>query len=113
LTPWEAHLMKYIFAAPSERVHVVPNGVEEVFLHSASAERGRWLVCTAIVTQRKRVLELVQAAFRAQTPIWIIGKPYSESDAYFQQFLALAKDHPETVRYEGAVSDRRRLAQIY
>src|SRR6185503_2412225 len=78
-----------------------------------AAERGRWLVCTAIITERKRVLELAQAALHAQTPIWIIGKPYSETDPYFQEFLALAKTHPEVIRYEGAISDRQRLAQIY
>ena len=27
LTSWEAHLMTYLFGAPPERVHVVPNGV--------------------------------------------------------------------------------------
>ena len=47
LTPWEAHLMNYLFNAPKERIHVVPNGVEEIFLNSAPATRGPWLVCTA------------------------------------------------------------------
>ncbi len=36
-TAWEAHLMNYLFGAPRERVHVVPNGVEEIFLNSAPA----------------------------------------------------------------------------
>src|SRR5271157_5950480 len=31
LTPWEAHLMNYLFGAPKERIHVVPIGIEEVF----------------------------------------------------------------------------------
>ena len=113
LTPWEAHLMKYIFQAPSKKVHVIPNGVEEVFLRSTRAKRGKWLVCTAIVTERKRVLELAEAALSAKTPIWIIGKPYSESDPYFSRFIELAKGHPEVIRYEGAISDRQSLAQIY
>jgi glycosyltransferase involved in cell wall biosynthesis len=113
LTPWEAHLMNYLFDASKERVHVVPNGVEEIFLDSQKTARGQWLVCTATITARKRVLELAQAAVRAQTPLWIIGKAYSESDAYAQKVLALAKQQPQIIRYEGAISDRARLAQIY
>jgi glycosyltransferase involved in cell wall biosynthesis len=113
LTPWEAHLMNYLFGAPKERVHVVPNGVEEIFLESSKSARGQWLVCTATITERKRVLELAQAAVRAQTPVWVIGKAYADSDAYAQKFSALAKQHPQIIRYEGAISDRARLAKIY
>jgi glycosyltransferase involved in cell wall biosynthesis len=113
LTPWEAHLMNYLFGAPKERVHVVPNGVEEIFLNAPKTARGPWLVCTATITERKRVLELAEAAVRAQTPLWIIGKAYSDSDPYAQKFFALAKQQPQIVRYEGAISDRAMLARIY
>jgi glycosyltransferase involved in cell wall biosynthesis len=113
LTPWEAHLMTYMFGAPKERVHIVGNGVEEAFLQGPSAPRGPWLVCTATVTGRKRILELAEAAVSAGTPLWIIGKPYSDSDAYAQRFLALAKQHPKIIRYEGPISDRVQLARIY
>ena len=112
-TAWEAHLMRYLFGAPRERVHVVPNGVEETFLISAPAARGPWLVCTATITERKRVLELAEAAVRARTPLWIVGRAYADSDPYAQKFFALAKQQPQILRYEGAVSDRARLARIY
>jgi len=113
LTPWEGHLIRYIFGAPDNKVHIIPNGVENVFLESSPVERGKWLVCTATITERKEVLKLAEAALSANVPVWIIGKPYSESDPYFQQFLALAKANQEIIRYEGAVSDRNRLARIY
>ena len=113
LTPWEAHLMCYLFDAPKERVHVVGNGVEQEFLDSPAVERGKWLVCTTTITERKRVLELAQAAVQAQTPVWIIGKAYADTDPYAQQFFALAKQHPQILRYEGAISDRAKLARIY
>ena len=113
LTPWEAHLMNYLFGAPKERIHVVPNGVEEVFINSPPRARGNWLVCTATITERKRVLELAEAAIRAQTPVWIVGKPYAEADRYAQTFYALARRHAQIIRYEGALSDRARLAQVY
>jgi glycosyltransferase involved in cell wall biosynthesis len=113
LTEWEACLMKELYGAPPERTHVLPNGTEDVFLNSQPAQRGPWLVCTATITERKRVLELAEAAVRARTPLWIIGKPYAESDAYAQRFVAVAKAHPGTVRYEGPIQDRARLAQVY
>jgi glycosyltransferase involved in cell wall biosynthesis len=113
LTPWEAQLMREMFGAPPGRTHVVPNGVEEVFLHAPLQARGEWLVCTATITERKRVLELVEAAVRAQTPVWIIGRPYSSSDPYARRFEGIARQHPRWVRYEGAISERARLAEIY
>jgi glycosyltransferase involved in cell wall biosynthesis len=113
LTPWEAHLMNCLFGAPKNRIHVVSNGVENVFFSTEKAARGKWLLCTATITERKRVLELAQAAVRAQSPVWIIGKAYSESDPYARQFFSLAGQHPDMIRYEGAIQDRAKLAQIY
>ena len=113
LTSWEGHLMSYLYGAPRNRVHVVPNGVEEVFANSQTVPRGPWLVCTATITERKRVLELAQAAVQAQTPVWIIGKAYSDSEPYAQKFLELARTQPRWIRYEGAIGDRTRLARVY
>ena len=113
LTAWEAHLMNYLFGAPRDRLHVVPNGVEEIFLKSPQGERGQWLVCTATITERKRVLELAEAAVRAQTPVWVLGRAYADADPYAQKFFALAKQFPKIIRYEGAVSDRAQMARIY
>jgi len=113
LTPWEKHLMEYKFGAAPEKIFVVPNGVEEVFFQSPPVARSAWLVCTATITERKRVLELAAAAVAAQTPVWIIGRAYEDSDAYAQKFFMLAKSHPQFIRYEGDVSDRAELAKIY
>ncbi|MGD0262791.1 MAG: glycosyltransferase [Verrucomicrobiota bacterium] len=113
LTSWEARLLNYLFETPKEKIHVVPNGVEDAFLQSRPATRGPWLVCTATITERKRVLQLAQAAVRAQTPLWIIGKSYSDSDAYAREFLKLVKAHPQLLRFEGPIADRIKLAQVY
>ena len=113
LTDWEARLMHKLYGAPPDKTHVVPNGAEDIFLNSQPAPRGPWLVCTATITKRKRVLELAEAAVRAQTPLWIIGKPYAESDAYAQRFLALVRAQPSILRYAGPIPDRARLAQVY
>jgi glycosyltransferase involved in cell wall biosynthesis len=112
-TEWEAHLMRHVFGASPDNVHVVPNGVEEVFLRSSASPRGQWLICTAIITERKRVFELAQAAVLARTPLWIIGKPYASSDPYAEQFTRLVGTNRELLRFEGAISDRAQLAKAY
>ncbi len=112
-TSWEAFLMTDVFGVPATRVHVITNGVEEVFLNSRPVPRGPWLVCTATITERKRVVELALAAVAAQTPLWVIGKPYAETDAYARRFLQIAREHPKFVRYEGGIQDRARLADAY
>lgn len=113
LTTWQKHLMEYLFGAPPARTFVVPNGVEQCFFDAAPASRGPWLVCTATITERKRVLELAQAAIASEVPVWIIGRAYADEDAYAQRFFHLAKQRPQLVRYEGAVNDRTKLAAIY
>jgi len=112
-TEWEAHLMRTVFGAPAERVHVVPNGVEPAFFRAPPVERGPWLVCTATIAGRKRVCELCDAAILARTPVWIVGKPYAADDSYFARFQRLARSAPELIRYESDVSDRDALAAIY
>jgi glycosyltransferase involved in cell wall biosynthesis len=113
LTSYEADLMAHLFDAPREKLHVVGNGVEEVFLESKPAARGPWLVCTATITERKRVLELAEAAVQAGTALWIVGKAYSDTDPYAARFLQLAREHPRILRFEGAISDRARMAEVY
>jgi glycosyltransferase involved in cell wall biosynthesis len=113
LTSYEARLMKEMFDAAPEKTHVVPNGVEMVFIDSAKVNRGKWLVCTATITERKRVLETSEAAMVAGTPLWVIGKPYADTDPYFKEFRDLCLKSPQALRYEGAIEDRKRLAEIY
>ncbi|MDX6767747.1 MAG: glycosyltransferase [Candidatus Methylacidiphilales bacterium] len=116
LTDWEKHLMVAMFDADPAKVHVIPNGVEEVFFLPPSVVRrpsSDYLVSTATITPRKRVLELAQAAVLAQVPVWIIGKPYAESDPYHQRFLETVRASAGIVKYEGGISDRKRLAEIY
>jgi len=114
MTTWEQHLMHYLFDAPMAKIHIVPNGVEEVFFQVPAMPRGEWLVCTATITPRKRVVELAEAAVSARTPLWIIGKAYAEADPYAQRFQALVRQHPQLLRAGGPpIEDREGLAKIY
>ena len=118
LTPWEKQLMVEMFDASPDQVHVIPNGVEEVFFQRTPNQelrktRSDYLVCTATITERKRVLELSEAAILAKTPVWVIGTPYSKQDPYYLRFLEIVKESEGMVRYEGGISDRQQMAEIY
>ena len=115
LTEWEAEVTRLLFAPPPDRLYVVPNGVEQEFFITPAnlIKRGDELVCTATITERKRVLELAEAAVAARVPVRILGSPYGKDDPYHLRFLALAKRHSDFVRYTGPVNDRAELARIY
>ena len=113
LTQHQAHLMKEMFDAAPEKVHVVPNGVENLFLASPKIERGKSLICTATIADRKRVVELAHAAIEARIPLRVIGCPYSERDPYYLDFLEVSRSHPDLIRYEGGIQDREQLAIAY
>ena len=116
LTDWEKHLMITMFDAPPQKVHVIPNGVEEVFFSepgSSSASRGDWLVCTAAITPRKRIVELAEAAVMARTPLWVIGSPYSQEDPYYRRFMEIVHSAGSLLRHEGAISDRALMSSVY
>jgi glycosyltransferase involved in cell wall biosynthesis len=115
LTEWEAEVGRLLFSPPANRLHVVPNGVEREFFLSegAAPKRGDELICTATITERKRVLELAEAAVAARVPVRILGGPYGNDDPYYRRFLILSEQHPDFVRYAGAVKNRMELARIY
>jgi glycosyltransferase involved in cell wall biosynthesis len=115
LTEWEAEVTRILFNPDKTKLHVVPNGVEEEFFRNPELAKqpGEELVCTATITERKRVLELAEAAVEAQVPVRILGKPYGEDDPYYRRFFALASESPDFVRYGGGVSNRRELASTY
>jgi glycosyltransferase involved in cell wall biosynthesis len=113
ITEWEAELMRDIFGVPAGRVHVVPNGVGDFFFEKSSVPRERWLVTTASILPVKRLVETARAAISAQTPWWIIGRPFSEADSYFQTFIALCRNQPNLLRYDNAMRSQQELAAIY
>jgi glycosyltransferase involved in cell wall biosynthesis len=113
LTQWEATLMHRVFDAPTEKTVVIPNGVGPEFLIETKSTRNKYLVCTATITPRKRILELAESAIEAGTPLWVIGEAYGAKDEYADRFSDLAHRSSEIIRYEGAVRDRAHLAQVY
>jgi len=113
-TPWEARLMIDLFGADESKVHVVPNGVEECFFADTLDDRREdWLLSTVTITPRKRAVELAQAAVAGKVKVRIVGKPYSEQDPYYQQFVKICGTNRDYVDFSGPISDREELAFAY
>ena len=110
ITDWEARIMSELFDAPPQRIRVVPNAVEEVFFNRSSKPSGDHLISVATITERKRVLELAEAAITARTPLKVVGKPYSEGDPYFLKFVETAQASQEIVEYLGPIQNPEQLA---
>ena len=113
LTPWEARVIQDLFRVPPNKIHVVPNGIDPAFAAAPGVPRDKWLVTTASILPVKRLVETAQAAVRAGTPYWVVGKPFSEEDSYYQQWLSLCRAHPQWLRYEGPIANRAALARVY
>ncbi|MEI7731294.1 MAG: glycosyltransferase family 4 protein [Verrucomicrobiota bacterium] len=111
-TPLEASLAVRLFRAPPGRVHVLTNGVEEIFFPKQPARRGDWLLCTGRITELKRTLEIAEAALHAQTPLWVVGRPMAPGDPYAEQFFKLAQANPKLIRHDAFLS-LEQLAQAY
>ena len=116
-TSWEKKLMVDMFSAKADQVHVVPNGVEDVFFRDSKSQienpKSKYLVCTATITERKRVVELAAAAILAHVPVWIVGEPYSKGDPYYKKFVSVVESSKGFVKHEGGISDRTKMAAIY
>lgn len=114
LTAWEAGLMVALFDADRSKIQVVPNGVDDCFfLESPPEIREDWLLCTGTITPRKRIVELARAAVAGKVKIRIVGKPYSEQDPYYREFLRIWAANREFIDFPGPIHDRTELAQAY
>ena len=114
LTGWEAELMVTLFKADHSRLFVIPNGVESPFFEARGRyAREDWLISVGTITERKRMLELAKAAIAAGVKVRFVGRPYSEVEPYYKEFLTLCRGYPELLNYVGAVEDRSELSKCY
>ncbi|MBI3876792.1 MAG: glycosyltransferase family 4 protein [Verrucomicrobia bacterium] len=96
----EKKVLQLVYGVEDAAVSVVPLGLSEAFLRAGPGSRNEpHLVCTGTITPRKRTVELAELARAARVPILFVGKPYHESDPYWQRFRELVdgqfvKHHP-------------------
>jgi glycosyltransferase involved in cell wall biosynthesis len=101
------------YAIDPATVDVVSPGLRDTFLQAgAGARDGDYLVCTATIAPRKCTVRLAQLARQAQVPVLFIGRPYSKTDSYWQEFAALIDGR--FVRYEGSIEgDAALIAKLH
>ena len=81
-------------AFPCEKVALVPLGLEKIFLEAGPGKRDAdYILCAGTITRRKNSAALARLARAAQVPILFVGKPYAETDPYWQEFSGLVDGH--------------------
>ncbi len=107
---WEA--AKYLFEALPSRGFVIPHGLPSSALSvlREPAASQDYLVSVATIAARKNSVLLAQTARLAEIPIVFLGKPYSQEDEYFREFLQLVDN--KFVLYPGFVSEEQKFSYL-
>jgi glycosyltransferase involved in cell wall biosynthesis len=109
----DARVIGEMFDVPSEKIVELPYGIDDAFLKvTRPVQRADHLICTATITERKRVLEVAQAAVVARTPLKVVGKPYAKDDPYFLRFLDVVNRSGGIVEHIPHVASREKLAEL-
>jgi glycosyltransferase involved in cell wall biosynthesis len=108
----DARAVHHMFDVPLSKIHVLPYGVDDAFLNAPRLSRADHLMCTATVTERKRVLEVAQAAIIAKVPLWVVGKTYGDEDAYGDEFQRVVQQSHGIVTHIPHVEGRDALASM-
>jgi glycosyltransferase involved in cell wall biosynthesis len=86
----ERRVLELVYGIPREKIEVVPLGLAPVFLEAGPGQRnGDCLISVGTITRVKNTVALARLARAAQVPILFVGKPYSETDPYWQEFSGL------------------------
>ncbi len=100
----ERRVLELVYGIPREKTHVVPLGLSPVFLEAGKGRRnGDYLICVGTITRVKNPVALARLARAAQVPILFVGKPYAETDPYWQEFKGLVDDR--WVRHQPHLAD--------
>ncbi|MCX7872534.1 MAG: glycosyltransferase family 4 protein [Verrucomicrobiae bacterium] len=79
ITETDAHALKMIHGVPSDKIHVVPNGIDDAFFNATPDTWQKtfgdtpFILTVGAVQPRKNQLMLLQAANRVKLPVVIIG----------------------------------------
>lgn len=100
----ERRVLELVYALPADRTSVVPLGLPEIFLKAQAGNRsGDHLISPGTITERKNSIPLARLAHQARVPVLFVGKPYSENDRYWLEFLKLVDG--KWVRHQSHVAD--------
>ena len=112
IVPHERDIARYLFDAAPGIVRIIPHGLPVQALEAlAKPQREEdYLISVATIDSRKNTLLLAKAARRAQVPVLFLGRPFSEQDAYYREFISCVDN--EFVRYAGYLPEPEKIARI-
>lgn len=103
----EVVLGNYLYNASIEKSFVALYGIEEKYFSDNQEKRNSdYLISVNTIHPRKNNIQLARMAKVAKVPIKFIGKPYSEDDEYFKEFMQLVDN--KYVIYEGFISEEKK-----
>jgi glycosyltransferase involved in cell wall biosynthesis len=86
----ERRVLQMVYRVPSGKISTVPLGLPDVYLNAGAGDRSaELLVCVGTITAQKNSVPLARLARAAQVPVLFVGKPYAESEPYWQEFRGL------------------------
>jgi glycosyltransferase involved in cell wall biosynthesis len=114
----EARLVEKGLGIPTEKITVIPNGVEERFYHgNPTAFKKKYGIENFILNvghigpERKNVLRLIHALEKINHPAVIIGR--IEDNEYGRKCLEEAKKNPRLLMLDNIPNDSELLASAY
>jgi len=102
-----------LYGVPPEKTHVIPHGCtpEQVgAIHSGPRHKQSYLVSIGSIVRRKNPVVLARAALQAKVPVVFMGKPFSDQDEYYREFLGLVDGR--YVVHRGFVSEQEKMELI-
>lgn len=109
----DGRVIQQMFDVPDAKVVLLPYGVDDAFLNVERPKvKAAHLICTATITERKRVVEVTEAAKLAGIPLRVVGKPYGESDPYYRRFREIVESSQGLIEYVPHVESREKLASM-
>ncbi|MFA7062326.1 MAG: glycosyltransferase family 4 protein [Pedobacter sp.] len=108
----DMNLGTYLFGADKAKSHVILHGVDDKYLEGSgnNEHRADYLVCVSTIHERKNSLLLARIARELQIPVVFIGKPYSEDNGYYREFLTYVDG--KYVIYEGFVDEATKISYL-
>jgi glycosyltransferase involved in cell wall biosynthesis len=107
----ERRVLELVYGIPRAKVNLVPLGLEKIFLEARPGRRDvRDLICVGTITRRKNSVALARLAHAAQVSILFVGKPYAETEPYWQEFRGLVDGR--WVRHQSHVADPATMVSL-
>lgn len=92
LNPYQRDYEVRVSAVPAGRIHVIPNGVDDVFVPDTTVRREPRLLMVGMIRRIKNQVALAHAARAAGVPVLFVGAPLATEQDYAEEFRGLVDD---------------------